>query len=81
MQFTPTLLWSQTYENIEIEINLPNISNEILKIENNVFHFECLSLSKNYLINFELEGEISEHDISIRNDKKLWFFLIKKKRE
>ena len=25
MQFTPTLLWSQTYENIEIEINLPNL--------------------------------------------------------
>ena len=38
MQFTPTLLWSQTYENIEIEINLPNISNEILKTENNIFH-------------------------------------------
>ena len=75
MEFTPTLLWSQTYENIEIEINLPNISNEILKTENNVFHFECLSSNKKYLIDFELEGEISEHNVSIRNDKKIVFQL------
>ena len=51
MEFTPNLLWSQTYENIEIEINLPNISNEILNIENNIFHFECVSMNKKYLIN------------------------------
>jgi hypothetical protein len=91
MEFTPTLLWSQTYENIDIEINLPNISNEILKVENNVFHFECLLINKKYLIDFELEGEICGHNILFRNDKKMivqlqkkeegvkWEFLAKKR--
>jgi hypothetical protein len=91
MEFIPTLLWSQTYENIEIEINLPNISNEILKVEDNIYHFECLSSNKKYLIDFELEGEISGHNILFRNDKKIivqlpkkeeglkWDFLAKKR--
>ena len=35
--FTPTLLWSQTYQNIEIEIYLSNISNEKLEYNNNIF--------------------------------------------
>jgi hypothetical protein len=91
MEFTPTLLWSQTYENIEIEINLPNILNEILKVDNNIFHFECLLSNKKYLIDFELEEEISGHNILLRNDKKMivqlqkkeegvkWEFLAKKR--
>ena len=78
MEFTPTLLWSQTYENIEIEINLPNISNEIFSCENNIFHYECLSSNKKYLIDFELEEEISEHNTSYRNDKKIVLLLHKK---
>jgi len=78
MEFTPTLLWSQTYEDIEIEINLSNISNEILRIENNVFHYECFSSNKKYLIDFELEEEIIGHIVSIRNDKKIIIKLQKK---
>ena len=81
MEFTPTLLWSQTYENIEIEINLPNISSEVLRVENNVFHFECFAASnKKYLIDFELEDEVSETSVHIRNDKKI-VVLLKKKEE
>ena len=81
MEFTPTLLWSQTYEDIEIEINLPSISNEILRVENNVFHFECLAASnKKYLIDFELDDEISETSVSIQNDKKM-IVVLKKKEE
>ena len=68
--FTPTLLWSQTYEIVEIEIYLSNISNEKLEYENNIFHFECFSSNKKYLIEFELEREISEYNISSRTDKK-----------
>ena len=71
MEFTPTLLWSQTYDDIEIEINLSNVSNEILKTENNVFHYECFSSNKKYLIDFELEDDVSGHIVSIRNDKKI----------
>ena len=78
MEFTPTLLWSQTYEDIEIEINLSNISNEILRIENNVFHYECFSSNKKYLIDFELEEEVIGHIVSIRNDKKIIIKLQKK---
>ena len=78
MEFTPTLLWSQTYDYIEIEINLSNVSNEILKTENNVFHYECFSLNKKYLIDFELEDEVSGHIVSIRNDKKIIIRLHKK---
>jgi hypothetical protein len=78
MEFTPTLLWSQTYENIEIEINLPNISNEIFNCENNIFHFECLSSNKKYLIDFELEMDVTEYNISNRNDKKIVLLLHKK---
>ena len=44
--FTPTLLWSQNYNNIEIEINLPNISNELFNFENNYFNFKCSSNDK-----------------------------------
>jgi hypothetical protein len=80
MEFTPTLLWSQTFEDIEIEINLPCISSEIFRVENSTFHFECLSSNKKYLINFELEAEISGITISIQNDKKI-AFLLKKKEE
>ena len=80
MEFTPTLIWSQTYEDIEIEINLPSISNEILRVENNVFHFECLAFNKKYLIDFELEAEVSGALVSIRNDKKM-VVLLKKKEE
>jgi hypothetical protein len=78
MEFTPTLLWSQTYDDIEIEINLSNISNEILRTENNVFHYECFSSNKKYLIDFELEEEVSGHTVSIRNDKKIIIRLQKK---
>ena len=78
MEFTPTLLWSQTYDDIEIEINLSNVSNEILKTENNVFHYECFSSNKKYLIDFELEEEVSGHIVSIRNDKKIIIRLHKK---
>jgi hypothetical protein len=77
MEFTPTLLWSQTYENIEIEINLPNISNEIYNCENNIFHFECLSSNKKYLIDFELEMDVIENNISFKNDKKIILQLTK----
>jgi hypothetical protein len=78
MEFTPTLLWSQTYQTIEIQIDLPNISSEILTCENNVFHFECLSSNKKYLINFELEGEVSGNNILSRSDKRIVIHLDKK---
>lgn len=78
MEFTPTLLWSQTNQNIEIEINLPNISNEIYNSENNIFHFECLSSNKKYSIDFELEMEVTKSNITFKNDKKIVIDLIKK---
>ena len=68
--FTPTLLWSQNYNNIEIEINLPNISNELFNFENNYFNFKCSSNDKKYLINFELYGEIGDHTF-VKSDKKI----------
>ena len=81
MEFTPTLLWSQTYQTIEIQIDLPNISSEILTCENNIFHFECLSSNKKYLIDFELEGEISGNNILSRSDKKIVIHLEKKEED
>ena len=79
--FTPTLLWAQTYQDVEIEISLPNISNEVLTFENNNFHFECFSSNKKYLIDFELYDEIINHNVSIRSDKKMTVKLEKKEEE
>jgi len=81
MEFTPTLLWSQSKENIEIEINLPNISSQNLKSEDNIFHFECLSLNKKYSICFELNKDINGHNISLQTDKKIIVLLNKKEDE
>ena len=78
--FTPTLLWAQTYQDVEIEISLPNISNEVLTFENHNFHFECFSSNKKYLIDFELYGEIMNHNVS-KSDKKITVYLEKKEEE
>ena len=57
---TPTLLWSQTPESIDITIRLSNIEEEIVSCENNKFHFSCSSQSKNYRIEFDLDKSVEK---------------------
>ena len=60
MTSTPTLLWSQTPESVDITIRLPNIEEETVSCENNHFYFSCLSQSKNYRIEFDLDKSVEK---------------------
>ena len=57
---TPTLLWSQTPESIDISIRLSNIENESVSCENNHFYFSCSSQSKDYWIEFDLDKAVEK---------------------
>ena len=60
MTSTPTLLWSQTPESVDISIRLPNIQDETVSCEDNKFHFSCSSQSKNYQIEFDLDKSVEK---------------------
>jgi hypothetical protein len=60
MTSTPTLLWSQTLESVDISIRLPNIEEETVSCENNKFLFSCSSQSKNYRIEFDLDKSVEK---------------------
>ena len=60
MTSTPTLLWSQTPESVDITIRLPNIEDETVSCENNHFYFSCSSQSKNYRIEFDLDKSVEK---------------------
>ena len=60
MTSTPTLLWSQTPESVDITIRLPNIEEETVSCENNKFQFSCSSQSKNYRIEFDLDKSVEK---------------------
>ena len=60
MTSTPTLLWSQTPESVDITIRLPNIEEETVSCENNKFLFSCSSQSKNYRIEFDLDKSVEK---------------------
>jgi hypothetical protein len=60
MTSTPTLLWSQTPESVDITIRLPNIEEETVSCENNHFYFSCSSQSKNYRIEFDLDKSVEK---------------------
>jgi hypothetical protein len=60
MTSTPTLLWSQTPESVDISIRLPNIEDETVSCENNKFQFSCSSQSKNYRIEFDLDKSVEK---------------------
>ena len=60
MTSTPTLLWSQTPESVDITIRLPNIEEETVSCENNKFLFSCSSQSKNYRIEFDLDKTVEK---------------------
>jgi hypothetical protein len=84
---TPTLLWSQTPESVDITIRLPNIEDESVSCENNKFHFSCSSQSKNYRIEFDLDKSVEkvsynkyDNRIAIvleKADYEKWVFLTK----
>ena len=84
---TPTLLWSQTPESIDISIRLSNIENESVSCENNHFYFSCSSQSKDYWIEFDLDKEVEkvsynkyDNRIAIvleKADYEKWDFLTK----
>ena len=57
---TPTLLWSQTPESVDISIRLSNIEDETVSCENNKFLFSCSSQSKNYRIEFDLDKSVEK---------------------
>ena len=57
---TPTLLWSQTYDLIDISIRLSNIEDESVSCENNHFYFSCSSQSKDYWIEFDLDKAVEK---------------------
>jgi hypothetical protein len=57
---TPTLLWSQTPESVDITIRLSNIQDETVSCENNHFLFSCSSQSKNYRIEFDLDKSVEK---------------------
>ena len=87
MTSTPTLLWSQTPESVDISIRLPNIEEETVSCENNHFYFSCSSQSKNYRIEFDLDKAVEkmsynkyDNRIAIvleKNDYEKWDFLTK----
>jgi hypothetical protein len=60
MTSTPTLLWSQTPESVDITIKLSNIEDETVSCENNHFYFSCSSQSKNYRIEFDLDKSVEK---------------------
>jgi len=60
MTSTPTLLWSQTPESVDITIRLSNIEDETVSCENNHFLFSCSSQSKNYRIEFDLDKAVEK---------------------
>ena len=60
MTSTPTLLWSQTPESVDISIKLSNIEEETVSCENNHFLFSCSSQSKNYRIEFDLDKVVEK---------------------
>jgi len=60
MTSTPTLLWSQTPESVDITIRLSNIEEETVSCENNKFLFSCSSQSKNYRIEFDLDKAVEK---------------------
>lgn len=84
---TPTLLWSQTPESVDITIRLLNIEDESVSCENNKFHFSCSSQSKNYRIEFDLDKSVEkvsynkyDNRIAIvleKADYEKWVFLTK----
>ena len=86
---TPTLLWSQTLETIDISIRLSNIENESVSCENNHFYFSCSSQSKDYWIEFDLDNTVEkisynkyDNRIAIvleKADYEKWDFLTKVK--
>ena len=86
---TPTLLWSQTPESIDISIRLSNIESESVSCENNHFYFSCSSQSKNYRIEFDLDKAVEkvsynkyDNRIAIvleKADYEKWDFLTKVK--
>ena len=86
---TPTLLWSQTPESIDISIRLSNIENESVSCENNHFYFSCSSQSKDYWIEFDLDKAVEkvsynkyDNRIAIvleKADYEKWDFLTKVK--
>jgi len=57
---TPTLLWSQTQESVDISIRLSNIEDESVSCENNHFYFSCSSQSKDYWIEFDLDKSVEK---------------------
>ena len=57
---TPTLLWSQTPESVDISIRLSNIEDESVSCENNHFYFSCSSQSKDYWIEFDLDKSVEK---------------------
>ena len=87
MTSTPTLLWSQTPESVDISIRLPNIQDETVSCEDNKFHFSCSSQSKNYQIEFDLDKSVEkvsynkyDNRIAIvleKADYEKWEFLTK----
>jgi hypothetical protein len=87
MTSTPTLLWSQTSESVDITIRLSNIQDETVSCENNHFLFSCLSQSKNYRIEFDLDKSVEkvsynkyDNRIAIvleKADYEKWEFLTK----
>lgn len=77
---TPTLVWSQTDEKISMSIQLPNISDELVSHDNNVFLFSCLSSSKKYTIEFELYKSVLSSSFT-KSDKKIEINLQKEEFE
>ena len=87
MTSTPTLLWSQTPESVDITIRLSNIEDETVSCENNKFQFSCSSQSKNYRIEFDLDKLVEkvsynkyDNRIAIvleKSDYEKWEFLTK----
>ena len=84
---TPTLLWSQTLESVDISIRLSNIEDETVSCENNKFLFSCSSQSRNYQIEFDLDKSVEkvsynkyDNRIAIvleKADYEKWDFLTK----
>jgi hypothetical protein len=80
MLSTPTLVWSQTDEKISMSIQLPNITDELVSYDNNVFLFSCLSSSKKYMIEFELYKSVLSSSFT-KSDKKIEINLQKEEFE
>lgn len=64
MSNTPTILWSQTKENINLKICLSDCQNVNIELDDNI-NFSCQSQNENYYFSFKPMDKVKEHRVNV----------------